>query len=193
MDIKKVKDKETGIPKDGIAFHPYYTVKDLFGASFFLTIAAFVLFFIPNFFGLFLEPANFVPANPLVTPIPLEPVWYFMPFYMMLRSVPSFLGTQVWGVIVMGAAVIILFGLPWFDRSPVKSIRYRPMLHKLLIALFVLAFVTLGWLVTQGGSSAQTLLARLLTTYYFLFFLTMPFWSRMGQFKAVPERVTTHD
>ncbi|HET8729286.1 MAG TPA: cytochrome bc complex cytochrome b subunit, partial [Alphaproteobacteria bacterium] len=165
VDIKKVKDKETGIPKDGIAFHPYYTVKDLFGASFFLTIAAFVLFFIPNFFGLFLEPANFVPANPLVTPIPLEPVWYFMPFYMMLRSVPSFLGTQVWGVIVMGAAVIILFGLPWFDRSPVKSIRYRPMLHKLLIAVFVLAFVTLGWLVTQGGSSAQTLLARVLTAY----------------------------
>jgi ubiquinol-cytochrome c reductase cytochrome b subunit len=193
VDIKKVKDKATGIPLDGIAFHPYYTVKDIFGSAFFLTIAAFIVFFIPNFFGMFLEHANFVPANPLVTPIPLEPVWYFMPYYMMLRSVPSFLGTQVWGVIVMGASVIILFGPPWLDRSPVKSIRYRPMLHKVMIGLFVYTFVTLGWLVTQPGSDSHTLMARLLTAFYFLFFISMPVWSRMGSFKTVPERVTMHD
>jgi ubiquinol-cytochrome c reductase cytochrome b subunit len=116
-----------------------------------------------------------------------------MPYYMMLRSVPSFLGTQVWGVIVMGASVIILFGLPWLDRSPVKSIRYRPMLHKVMIGLFVYTFVTLGWLVTQPGSDSHTLMARLLTAFYFLFFISMPVWSRMGSFKTVPERVTMHD
>jgi ubiquinol-cytochrome c reductase cytochrome b subunit len=116
-----------------------------------------------------------------------------MPFYMMLRSVPSFLGTQVWGVIVMGAAVIILFGLPWFDRSPVKSIRYRPMLHKVLIGLFCIAFFLLGYFVTRPGSATLTVVARLLTLYYFGFFLSMPIWSRMGTFKPVPERVTMHD
>ncbi len=193
VDIKKHKDPATKIPLDGIPFHPYYTVKDLFGAAFFLTIAAFILFFIPNFFGIFLEPANFVPANPLVTPIPLEPVWYFMPYYMMLRSVPSFLGTQVWGVLVMGGAVLILFGLPWFDKSPVRSIRYRPMLHKVMIALFAITFVLLGYLVTRPGTGTLTWIARGLTLFYFLFFLTMPVWSRMGSFKQVPDRVTTHD
>jgi ubiquinol-cytochrome c reductase cytochrome b subunit len=193
VDIKKDKDPVTHIPRDGIPFHPYYTVKDIFGSAFFLTIAAFILFFIPNFFGIFLEPANFVPANPLVTPIPLEPVWYFMPYYMMLRSVPSFLGTQVWGVIVMGASVLILFGLPWFDRSPVKSIRYRPMLHKVMITLFCITFILLGYLVTRPGTTTMTWIARVLTIFYFLFFLTMPAWSRMGSFKQVPDRVTTHD
>ena len=193
VDIKKVKDKATGIPLDGIAFHPYYTVKDIFGSAFFLTIAAFILFFIPNFFGMFLEPANFVPANPLVTPIPLEPVWYFKPYYMMLRCVPSFLGTQVWGVIVMGASVMILFGLPWFDRSPVKSIRYRPMLHKVMIGLFSMTFLALGWMVSRPGTATLTHVAQILTAFYFFFFLSMPVWSRMGSFKPVPERVTQHD
>jgi ubiquinol-cytochrome c reductase cytochrome b subunit len=193
VDIKKTKDPVTKVPVDGIPFHPYYTVKDLFGSAFFLTIAAFILFFIPTFFGIFIEPPNFVPANPMVTPIPLEPVWYFMPFYMMLRSVPSFLGTQVWGVLVMGGAVMILFGLPWFDRSPVKSIRYRPLLHKVMIGLFAIAFVLLGYFVTQPGTDTLTWIARVLTLFYFLFFLTMPVWSRMGTFKAVPDRVTTHD
>jgi len=193
VDIKKTKDPVTKIPLDGIPFHPYYTVKDLFGVGFFMVIAAFILFFVPTFGGIFLEPANFVKANPLVTPIPLEPVWYFMPFYMMLRSVPSFLGTQVWGVIVMGAAVIILFGLPWLDKSPVKSIRYRPMLHKLLIAVFCVSFFLLGYFVTRPGSATLTLVARILTFYYFAFFITMPIWSRMGTFKTVPERVTMHD
>jgi ubiquinol-cytochrome c reductase cytochrome b subunit len=193
VEIKKVKDPVTKIPLDGIPFHPYYTVKDLFGAAFFMVIAAFIIFFAPNMGGLFLEPANFVPANPLVTPNPLEPVWYFMPFYMMLRSVPSFLGTQVWGVLVMGAAVIIMFLLPWLDRSPVKSIRYRPFLHKVMIAIFVVSFLMLGWLVKQPPGPLPTYFGPGLTVVYFLFFLTMPVWSRMGQFKTVPDRVTTHD
>ena len=189
VDIKKHKDPVTKIPVDGIPFHPYYTVKDLFGASFFLTIAAFILFFVPTFGGLFLEHDNFVQANPMVTPLHIKPVWYFTPYYAMLRAVPD----KLFGVITMGGAVMILFLLPWLDRSPVKSIRYRSLLSKVMIALFVVAFVILGYLGMQAGSTAQTLLARVLTMFYFAFFIFMPFWSRLGATKAVPERVTTHD
>ena len=189
VDIKKTKDPITKIPVDGIPFHPYYTVKDLFGASFFLTIAAFILFFVPTFGGLFLEHDNFVQANPMVTPLHIKPVWYFTPYYAMLRAVPD----KLFGVITMGGAVMILFLLPWLDRSPVKSIRYRSLLSKVMIALFVVAFVILGYLGMQAGSTAQTLLARVLTMFYFAFFIFMPFWSRLGATKAVPERVTTHD
>ena len=189
VDIKKVKDPVTKIPLDGIAFHPYYTVKDTFGVGFFLIIAAFIIYFEPTFGGLFLEHDNFVVADPLVTPEHIKPVWYFTPYYAMLRAIPD----KLMGVIVMGGATLILFGLPWFDRSPVKSIRYRPMLHKIMIALFVVAFVILGWLGMQSGSTVQTWVARGLTAFYFLFFVTMPFWSQWGTFKAVPERVTTHD
>jgi ubiquinol-cytochrome c reductase cytochrome b subunit len=189
VDIKKVKDPVTKIPLDGIAFHPYYTVKDLFGTGFFLTIAAFIVFFAPTFGGLFLEHDNFVEANRLVTPEHIKPVWYFTPYYAMLRAIPN----KIFGVIVMGAATLILFGLPWFDRSPNKSIRYRPMLHKLIIAAFCVAFVTLGYLGMQSGSTGQTQLARVLTVFYFGFFVFMPWWSRMGSFPNVPDRVTTHD
>jgi ubiquinol-cytochrome c reductase cytochrome b subunit len=189
VDIKKVKDPVTKIPLDGIGFHPYYTVKDLFGAAFFMTIAAFIIFFVPTLFGLFLEHDNFVAANPMVTPEHIKPVWYFTPYYAMLRAIPD----KLLGVVTMGAATLILFGLPWFDRSPVKSIRYRPLLHKLLIGAFCAAFVVLGYLGMQSGSPAQTMLARLLTAFYFLFFLAMPWWSRMGSFKDVPDRVTMHD
>jgi ubiquinol-cytochrome c reductase cytochrome b subunit len=192
VDIKKVKD-ETGKPKDGIPFHPYYTVKDLFGAGFFLIIAAFILFFIPEFGGLFLEYDNFIPADPMVTPQHIKPVWYFTPYYAMLRAIPSYFGTQIWGVIVMGGAVLILFGLPWLDRCKVKSMRYRPMLHKILLTLFVISFVILAYLGMQSGSPTQTLVTRILTVYYFAFFLTMPFWSAMGQTKEVPSRVPDHD
>jgi len=189
VDIKKVKDPVTKIPLDGIAFHPYYTVKDLFGTAFFLLIAAFILFFEPTFGGLFLEHDNFNAANPLVTPEHIKPVWYFTPYYAMLRAVPD----KLFGVMIMGGAVLILFLLPWIDRSPVKSLRYRPLLHTLLIALFVVAFAVLGWLGMQAGSTTQTWVARVLTIYYFGFFLLMPFWSQMGTFKPVPQRVTTHD
>ncbi len=189
VDIKKVKDKATGIPKDGIPFHPYYTVKDLFGAGFFLTIAAFILFFEPTFGGLFLEHDNFVEANPLVTPEHIKPVWYFTPYYAMLRAVPD----KFFGVVVMGGAVLILFLLPWLDKSTVRSIRYRGLLTKILIALFVVSFVVLGWLGLQAGSTAQTWAARIFTLYYFAFFITMPIWTRLDAVKSVPDRVPAHD
>ena len=189
VEIKKHKDYATGIPLDGIPFHPYYTVKDLFGAAFFLTIAAFILFFIPTMGGLFLEHDNFVVANPMVTPLHIKPVWYFTPYYAMLRAVPN----KLLGVMTMGGAVMILFLLPWLDRSPVKSIRYRSMISKVMIALFVVVFLTLGWMGMQSGSTTQTLVARFLTFFYFAFFITMPIWSRLGATKPVPERVTMHD
>ncbi|MBB5015168.1 cytochrome b [Rehaibacterium terrae] len=188
IDIKKVKDAN-GKPLDGIPFHPYYTVKDIFGAGFFLTIMAFIIFFEPTFGGLFLEHDNFVEANPLVTPDHIKPVWYFTPFYAMLRAVPD----KLFGVIIMGAAVMILFLLPWLDRSPVRSIRYRGWVSKLLIAIFIVAFVSLGWLGMQPGSELQTLMARLFTLYYFAFFAFMPIWSRIDATKPVPERVPSHD
>jgi len=189
VDIKKKKDKTTGIPLDGIPFHPYYTVKDTFGAAFFLTIAAFILFFIPTMGGLFLEHDNFVQANSMVTPLHIKPVWYFTPYYAMLRAVPN----KLLGVMTMGGSVMILFLLPWLDRSPVKSIRYRSMISKVMISLFVLVFVTLGWLGMQAGSTTQTMVARGLTFFYFAFFITMPIWTRLGATKPVPERVTMHD
>jgi ubiquinol-cytochrome c reductase cytochrome b subunit len=188
VEIKKKKGPD-GKPLDGIPFHPYYTVKDLFGAGFFLTIAAFIVFFAPTFGDLFLEYDNFVPANPMVTPDHIKPVWYFTPFYAMLRAVPDKLA----GVIIMGGAVMILFLLPWLDRSPVRSIRYRGPLSKLLIAIFVVAFVSLAWLGLQAGSELQTLMARIFTIYYFAFFLLMPLWTQWDSTKPVPERVTTHD
>jgi ubiquinol-cytochrome c reductase cytochrome b subunit len=189
VDIKKHKDPVTKIPLDGIPFHPYYTVKDLFGVGFFLTIAAFIMFFVPTFGGLFLEHDNFIVANPMVTPEHIKPVWYFTPYYAMLRAVPD----KLFGVMTMGGAVLILFLLPWLDRSPVKSIRYRSLANKVMITLFCLAFVTLGYLGMQSGSTTQTLIARLLTLFYFGFFIFMPFWSRLGASKPVPDRVTMHD
>jgi len=189
VDIKKVKDPETGKYADGIPFHPYYTVKDLFGAGFFLTIAAFILFFAPTFGGLFLEYDNFIPADPLVTPAHIKPVWYFTPYYAMLRAIPD----KFFGVVVMGAATLILFVLPWLDRSPVKSIRYRSTFSKVMIALFTVSFLTLMWLGMQSGSATQTMVARVLTAFYFGFFIFMPWWSRIGETKPVPDRVTMHD
>ncbi|MEO8000840.1 MAG: cytochrome bc complex cytochrome b subunit [Arenimonas sp.] len=193
VDVKKYKNKETGKYLDAIPFHPYYTVKDLFGAGFFLTLAAFIVFFAPTFGGFFLEHDNFVPANPLVTPAHIAPVWYFTPFYAMLRAIPSFFGTQIWGVLVMGGATLILFLLPWLDRSPVKSIRHRSSFSKIMIALFTISFITLGWLGMQSGSPAQKLTAQILTAFYFGFFIFMPWWSRIGETKPVPDRVTMHD
>ncbi|TXK62582.1 cytochrome b [Alkalisalibacterium limincola] len=188
IDIKKVKD-ENGKPKDGIPFHPYYTVKDLFGAGFFLTIMAFILFFEPTFGHMFLEYDNFNEANPQVTPPTIVPVWYFTPFYAMLRAIPdAFLG-----FLVMGGAIIILFFLPWLDKSPVRSIRYRGPLTKVLMAIFVVSFVWLGWLGMQSGSALQTILARVFTMYYFAFFALMPFWTRLDSYKPVPERIPEHD
>jgi len=177
-------------PADGIPFHPYYSVKDIVGVVGFFILFLAVVFFLPDFFGYFIERPNFEPANPLKTPVHIAPVWYFTPFYAMLRAVPSFAGTQVWGVLVMGAALVILFFLPWLDRSPVKSIRYKGPIFKVAIAIFVVSFVVLGYLGTQPATALATLLAQIFTALYFLFFLLMPVYSKLDKTKPVPERVT---
>ncbi len=189
IEIKKNKD-ENGIPRDGIPFHPYYSVKDVVGVGVFLIFFAAVVFFAPDFFGLFLEPPNFEPANPLKTPEHIAPVWYFTPFYAMLRAVPPMFNSQFPGVVVMFAAILIMFFLPWLDRSPVKSIRYKGMLSKIAIAVFVVSFVVLAWLGMQASTPTRTLLAQIFTVLYFAFFLLMPFYSKMDKTKPVPERVS---
>ena len=134
------------------------------------------------------QDARFV-ANPLVTPEHIKPVWYFTPYYAMLRAIPD----KLFGVATMGGAVLILFLVPWLDRSPVRSIRYKGWITKTMITLFVIAFVTLGWLGLQSGSTTQTLVARIFTFYYFAFFITMPIWTKIDKTKPVPERVPAHD
>jgi ubiquinol-cytochrome c reductase cytochrome b subunit len=189
IEIKKNKD-ENGIPKDGIPFHPYYTVKDVVGFGVFLIFFCAIVFFWPDFGGLFLEPPNFEPANPLKTPEHIAPVWYFTPFYAMLRAVPPMFNSQFPGVVVMFAAIIVLFFVPWLDRSPVKSIRYKGLLFKIPLAIFVVTFVVLAWLGMQASTPTKTLLAQIFTALYFAFFLLMPFYSKMDKTKPVPERVT---
>lgn len=185
----EIKDKldARGRPLDGIPFHPYYTVKDLFGVAFFLMVFAFIIFFAPEFGGFFLEADNFVPADPLVTPEHIVPVWYFTPFYAMLRAVPD----KFFGVVTMGAAIFVLFFLPWLDRSPVKSLRYKGWPSKIMLALFVVAFVRLGMLALGDGTPIQTFESRVWTVYYFGFFLLMPFVTRLEKTKPEPERVTS--
>ena len=192
IDIHKHRDSN-GHPLDGIPFHPYYTVKDLVGVMGFLVIFAGVIFFAPTFGGLFLESPNFSPANPLQTPPHIAPVWYFTPFYAMLRAVPSFAGTQVWGVLVMGAAIVVLFFVPWLDRSPVNSIRYRGPIYKIMLAIFVVSFVILGICGLKPPAGIYPMLAKICTVLYFAFFLLMPWYTRIDRVKPVPERVTGHD
>jgi ubiquinol-cytochrome c reductase cytochrome b subunit len=205
IEIKKTKDKKTGIPLDGIPFHPYYTVKDLMGLTVFLIIFAAIIFFAPEMKGYFLEANNFIPANPLVTPSHIAPVWYFTPFYSILRAVPPILNSQFPGVAAMGLSVLILFFVPWLDRSKVKSIRYKGPLFKRWIATFVISFFVLGYLGTVpsniwgqfssvipliGGTDIATIVARIFTVLYFAFFLLMPFYSKKDKTKPVPKRVT---
>jgi ubiquinol-cytochrome c reductase cytochrome b subunit len=189
IEIKKNKD-ENGIPKDGIPFHPYYTVKDIFGVGVFLMLFAAVLFFAPEMGGYFIEHPNFEPANPLKTPEHIAPVWYFTPFYAILRAVPSVAGSAFPGVIAMFASILVFFFLPWLDRSPVKSIRYKGTITKVMMGLFAVDFITLGYLGTQQPSDLYTALAQIGTVFYFLFFLAMPIYSKMDTTKPVPERVT---
>jgi ubiquinol-cytochrome c reductase cytochrome b subunit len=191
VDIHKYKDTK-GHYLDGIPFHPYYTVKDIVGVAGFLLLFCGVIFFAPTFGGVFLESPNFEPANPLQTPPHIAPVWYFTPFYAMLRAVPSFAGTQVWGVLVMGAAVLILFLVPWLDRSPAKSIRYKGPLYKIALGIFVVSFVTLGVCGLKPPSGIYPLLGRIGTALYFAFFLLMPWYTKIDSVKPVPERVTGH-
>ncbi len=192
VEIKKKKD-ENGIPLDGIPFHPYYTVKDIVGVVVFLIFFSIVVFFVPGGGGYFLEKPNFEPADPLKTPPHIAPVWYFTPFYAILRAVTIDIGplsSKLIGVILMAAAVVVLFFLPWLDRSPAKSIRYRGPIYKIMLALFVVAFFTLGYLGTQPPTEGKTHLAQLCTAVYFAFFLLMPIYSKLDSTKPVPERVT---
>jgi ubiquinol-cytochrome c reductase cytochrome b subunit len=191
IEIHDHKDAE-GHPLDGIPFHPYYTVKDLVGVAGFLLLFCGVIFFAPTFGGLFLESPNFEPANALQTPPHIAPVWYFTPFYAMLRAVPSFAGTQVWGVLVMGASIIVLFFVPWLDRSPVRSIRYRGPIYKVMLAIFVLSFISLAICGLKPPSGIYPTLAKVCTVLYFAFFLLMPWYTKFDSVKPVPERVTGH-
>jgi ubiquinol-cytochrome c reductase cytochrome b subunit len=184
IEIKKNKDAN-GVPLDGIPFHPYYTVKDIVGVVVFLIFFCAVVFFAPEMGGYFLEHANFIPADPLKTPEHIAPVWYFTPFYAILRAVPNQLG----GVIAMGASTVLFMFLPWLDRSPVKSIRYRGRKYKTALALFVISFITLGYLGMQPATPTFTWIARFFSVIYFAFFLLMPFYTRTDDDKPVPERV----
>ncbi len=232
IEIKANKDAQ-GRPLDGIPFHPYYTVHDIFAVVMFLIVFTAVIFFAPEMGGYFLEYNNFIPADPLKTPNHIAPVWYFTPFYSMLRAITSemmyaliacvvgaavfgvwktrlariakiaivvaavlacammlSIDAKFWGVVVMGGAVIILFFLPWLDKSPVKSIRYRPSWHKYLYGVFVVVFVVLAYLGVQPPSPLGERVSQVGTLFYFGFFLLMPWWTRLGEFKPVPDRVT---
>ena len=189
IEIKKNKDKD-GIPKDGIPFHPYFTVKDTMGAVASLWIFCAVVFYAPGLNGYFLEHANFIEANPLQTPEHIAPLWYLTPFYSVLRAVPPMFGSQFPGVLAMGASLFILFFLPWLDRSPVKSIRYRSPIYKWVLGVFVVSFVMLGWLGMQPVTPLNVFLARFFTVLYFAFFILMPWYTSIGKTKEVPERLT---
>jgi ubiquinol-cytochrome c reductase cytochrome b subunit len=235
VEIKDKKDPKTGIPLDGIPFHPFYSVHDIMGVSVFLMIFSAIVFFAPEMGGYFLEYNNFIPADALKTPAHIAPVWYFTPFYSMLRAVTDpmvnvFAGivalaavlavlrgglagvwklvvlvgalvviallktfdAKFWGVVIMGLGVMVLFPLPWLDRSPVKSIRYRPGWNRWLYGIFVVNFLVLGYLGAKPPFDVGTLVSQIGTLFYFGFFLLMPWWSRIGTFKPVPERVTFH-
>lgn len=185
VEIKKHKD-ENGKPLDGIPFHPYYTVKDLVGVVVFLFIFSLVLFYLPEFGGWFLERDNFIPADPLKTPEHIVPLWYFTPFYAILRAVPD----KLFGVIAMGLAIVMLFLLPWLDRSKTRSIRYRGPYFRTALVVFVISFLALGFLGTQPATSLYTLLAQIFTVLYFAFFILMPIYTAFDKDKPVPERVT---
>ncbi len=234
VEIKAKKDAN-GVPLDGIPFHPYYTVHDILGVAGFLIVFSAVVFFAPELGGYFLEYNNFIPADPLKTPPHIAPVWYFTPFYSILRAttedfllfwlIPFLvfyallvlvgartgaakligpvvslalivgffaIDAKFWGVVAMGASVMIFFGLPWLDNSPAKSLRYRPGWHKWMYGAFVVVFLVLGYFGVLAPSPLGNLISKIGTLLYFAFFLLMPWWSRMGKFKPVPDRVTFH-
>ncbi|HRJ23211.1 MAG TPA: cytochrome bc complex cytochrome b subunit [Thauera sp.] len=192
VEIKKKKDAN-GIPLDGIPFHPYYTVKDIVGVVAFLFFFSAVVFFAPEGGGYFLEYNNFIPADPLKTPPHIAPVWYFTPFYSILRAVtfPLFgLDAKFWGVVAMGASVVIIAFLPWLDRSPVKSIRYKGPIFKSALVVFVISFIILGYLGVLPPTPGRTLVSQICSVLYFAFFLLMPWYSKLDKCKPEPERVT---
>ncbi len=187
IDIKKHKDKN-GVPLDGVPFHPHHTSKDLVGIIVFLMLFSAVVFFAPELGGLFLEHANFEPANMTATPEHIAPVWYYTPYYAILRAVPD----KLWGFILFAIAVVLPVFLPWLDRCRVRSIRYRGWMYKTALAVFVVSFLMLGWLGLQPATGTYVLLARIFSILYFAFFLLMPFYTAMDKTKPVPERVVYH-
>ena len=187
IEIKEKKGPD-GKPPDGVPFHPYHTMKDVPAWVAFAIVFSIIVFFAPEMGGYFLEHANFEAADPLKTPEHIAPVWYFTPFYAILRAVPDKLG----GVIMMGLAMGILFVLPWLDRSPVKSIRYKGPIFKAALVVFVVSFIMLGFLGTRPATGTYTLMSRIFTVLYFAFFLLMPFYSKIDKTKPVPERVNYH-
>ena len=193
IEIKKNKDPKTGIPVDGIPFHPYYSVKDIVGVVGFLIVFFGIIFFAPEMGGYFLEYNNFIPADSLKTPDHIAPVWYFTPYYSMLRAATvDFLGisAKLWGIILMGGSVAIFCLLPWLDRSPVKSIRYKGPYFKIALTLFVISVFVLGWLGTKTPTPLFTTLAQIFTVIYFAFFLLMPWYSKIDKTKPEPTRVS---
>jgi ubiquinol-cytochrome c reductase cytochrome b subunit len=177
-----------GKPLDGIPFHPYYTVKDFVGIGVFFVLFAIVVFFVPTLGGLFLEAPNFDPANPMSTPEHIAPVWYFTPYYAILRAVPD----QRMGALLMLLAVVSFLFVPWLDRSPVKSMRYRGWISRTALTLFVIAFIALGYLGLQPAEGLYVVLARIFAVIYFAYFWLMPFYTRIDPVKPVPDRVTYH-
>ena len=187
IDIKKLKD-ENGVPLDGVAFHPYHTSKDLVGIIVFLMIFFSVVFFAPEMGGLFLEHANFEPANMTATPEHIAPVWYYTPYYAILRAVPD----KLLGFILFAISVVLPVFLPWLDRSRVRSIRYRGWMYKTALTVFVVSFLMLGWLGLQPATTTYVMMARFFSVLYFLFFLLMPWYTAIDKTKPVPERVVYH-
>jgi len=190
IEIKKKIDPKTGHALDGIPFHPYHVVKDIAATVGFLILFCAVIFFMPTLGGYFLEHNNFIPADPLKTPAHIAPVWYFTPYYSILRAVPPIAGSQFPGVLLMGAAVVIFIFLPWLDRSKVKSIRYRGPLYKWALGIFAANFILLGYLGVKPVSDVYQMLARIGTVIYFLFFILMPWYTKIDRTKPEPERVT---
>lgn len=192
VEIKKHKDKATGIPLDGIPFHPYYTVKDIVGVTVFLMIFAGIIFWAPDGGGYFLEKPNFTPASAINTPEHITPAWYFGSFYAILRATPPLFGSALPGVIAMFGAVLVIFFVPWLDRSPVKSIRYKGPLFKIALTLFTIAFIALSYYGMQPPSALGKAVSQIGSVVYFLFFFLMPVYTKMDSYKTEPERVT-HD
>ncbi len=184
VEIKKFKD-EQGRPLDGIPFHPYYTVKDLMGAVIFLIAFFSIVFFAPEMGGYFIEHANFAPANPMVTPEHITPAWYLTPFYSILRAIPN----KLMGVTAMGLSILLLFFLPWLDRSPVRSMKYKGVASKVFLWLFVISFLSLAYLGTLTVTPTRQILAQIFTVIYFAYFILMPIYTRLEPHKIPPERI----
>jgi len=192
VNIKKHKD-DNGVPLDGIAFHPYYTVHDIQATVVFLFFFCAIVFFAPDMGGFFLEKPNFEEANPVKTPEHIVPVWYYLPYYAMLRAAtfPLFgLDAKFWGLVVMASAILLPCVLPWLDKSPVKSIRYKGSLSKFMLGLFVVSLFILGYLGYVPSTPGRTAAAQLTTVLYFSYFVLMPWYTRVEKTKPVPDRVT---